>query len=252
MPLIDNLLSLYNVDRQVRSLRSRVESAEIYLKVQKKQMDGIGVEQVENDQRQMQRKANIANTETETGSIDARIDHLRDELKLAVNDKQYSALLAEVNTLKERRRAFDDELLTEMTALEELETVASEINQRLAEREKLLKVATKELQTRESEIAEQLVELEKEREIAAAVIPDDVLSDFDEIADDYDGESMAAIEIIDKKRREYSCTSCSLHLPLETVSVLMGNKETVVKCGQCDRILYLEEASREALSPTEK
>jgi len=154
--------------------------------------------------------------------------------------------------LKERRRAFDDELLTEMTALEELETVASEINQRLAEREKLLKVATKELQTRESEIAEQLVELEKEREIAAAVIPDDVLSDFDEIADDYDGESMAAIEIIDKKRREYSCTSCSLHLPLETVSVLMGNKDTVVKCGQCDRILYLEEASREALSPTEK
>ena len=252
MPLIDNLLSLYNVDRQVRSLRSRVESAEIYLKVQKKQMDGIGVEQVENDQRQMQRKANIANTETETGSIDARIDHLRDELKLAVNDKQYSALLAEVNTLKERRRAFDDELLTEMTALEELETVASEITQRLAEREKLLKVATKELQTRESEIAEQLVELEKEREIAAAVIPDDVLSDFDEIADDYDGESMAAIEIIDKKRREYSCTSCSLHLPLETVSVLMGNKDTVVKCGQCDRILYLEEASREALSPTEK
>ena len=252
MPLIDNLLSLYNVDRQVRSLRSRVESAEIYLKVQKKQMDGIGVEQVENDQKQMQRKVNIANTETETGSIDARIDHLRDELKLAVNDKQYSALLAEVNTLKERRRAFDDELLTEMTALEELETVASEINQRLAEREKLLKVATKELQTRESEIAEQLVELEKEREIAAAVIPDDVLSDFDEIADDYDGESMAAIEIIDKKRREYSCTSCSLHLPLETVSVLMGNKDTVVKCGQCDRILYLEEASREALSPTEK
>jgi len=252
MPLIDNLVSLYNVDRQVRSLRSRVESAEIYLKVQKKQMDGIGVEQVENDQKQMQRKVNIANTETETGSIDARIDHLRDELKLAVNDKQYSALLAEVNTLKERRRAFDDELLTEMTALEELETVASEINQRLAEREKLLKVATKELQTRESEIAEQLVELEKEREIAAAVIPDDVLSDFDEIADDYDGESMAAIEIIDKKRREYSCTSCSLHLPLETVSVLMGNKDTVVKCGQCDRILYLEEASREALSPTEK
>jgi len=252
MPLIDNLVSLYNVDRQVRSLRSRVESAEIYLKVQKKQMDGIGVEKVENDQRQMQRKVNIANTETETDSIDARIDHLRDELKLAVNDKQYSALLAEVNTLKERRRAFDDELLTEMTALEELETVASEINQRLAEREKLLKVATKELQTRESEIAEQLVELEKEREIAAAVIPDDVLSDFDEIADDYDGESMAAIEIIDKKRREYSCTSCSLHLPLETVSVLMGNKDTVVKCGQCDRILYLEEASREALSPTEK
>ena len=247
MPLIDNLLTLYNVDRQVRSLRSQ-----IYLNVQKKQMDEIRVEQAENEQQQMQRKANIANTETETGSIDTRIDHLRDELKQAVNDKQYSALLAEVNTLKERRSAFEDELLGEMSALEELEVVAAEINEREQEREKVMKVAEKELKTRESEIADQLAELETERDTAAVVIPEDVLADFDEIADDYEGESMAAIEIIDQKRREYSCTSCSLHLPLETVSVLMGNKDTIVKCGQCDRILYLEEASREALSPSEK
>ena len=252
MPLIDNLLTLYNVDRQVRSLRSRVESAELYLNVQKKQMDEIRVEQAENEQQQRQRKANIANTETETGSIDTRIDHLRDELKLAVNDKQYSALLAEVNTLKERRSAFEDELLGEMSALEELEAAAAEINEREQEREKVMKVAEKELKTRESEIADQLAELETERDAAAVVIPEDVLADFDEIADDYEGESMAAIEIIDQKRREYSCTSCSLHLPLETVSVLMGNKDTIVKCGQCDRILYLEEASREALSPSEK
>jgi len=252
MPLIDNLLTLYNVDRQVRSLRSQVESAQIYLNVQKKQMDEIRVEQAENEQQQMQRKANIANTETETGSIDTRIDHLRDELKQAVNDKQYSALLAEVNTLKERRSAFEDELLGEMSALEELEAAAAEINEREQEREKVMKVAEKELKTRESEIADQLAELETERDAAAVVIPEDVLADFDEIADDYEGESMAAIEIIDQKRREYSCTSCSLHLPLETVSVLMGNKDTIVKCGQCDRILYLEEASREALSPSEK
>ena len=168
MPLIDNLLSLYKVDMQVRSLRSRVESAEIYLKVQKKQMDTIEVEQAENDQQQMQRKANIANTETETGSIDVRIDHLREELKQAVNDKQYSALLAEVNTLKERRKAFEDELFTEMSAVEELEAIAAEINQREKEREKVHQVAADELKTRKSEIAEQLAELEVERDSAAA------------------------------------------------------------------------------------
>jgi len=138
-----------------------------------------------------------------------------------------------------------------MSAVESLEANATEINTRAEERTKVLQVAQNELQTRQSEIAEQLAELEKERGSAAAVIPEDILSDFDEIADDYDGESMASIEIIDKKRKEYSCTSCSLHLPMETVAVLMGSKETVVKCGQCDRILFLEEASREALSPTD-
>ena len=117
----------------------------------------------------MQRKATLANTETETGSIDTRIDHLRDELKKAVNDKQYSALLAEMNTLKERRKAFEDDLFSEMSAIEELEAVATEIHQRTEEREKVLQVASKELKTRESEISEQLAELEKERDAAAAV-----------------------------------------------------------------------------------
>ena len=128
MSLIDNLLTLFNVDRQVRSLRSRVESAEFYLKVQKKQMDEIAVEKSENDQQQMQHKSNIAITETETGSIDTRVDHLRDELKQAVNDKQYSALLAEVNSLKEHRKAFEDELLHEMSCLEDLETTEPELS----------------------------------------------------------------------------------------------------------------------------
>ncbi|HIA71996.1 MAG TPA: hypothetical protein EYO01_04785 [Phycisphaerales bacterium] len=252
MTLIDNLLTLYKVDRQVRSLRSRVESAEIYLKVQNRQMDAISVERTENELQLKQRRANIANIETETGSIDTRIDYLRQELKKAVNDKQYSALLAEVNTIKELRKAFEEEILVEMTFVEELELAAADISQRVEEREKVKQVAENELKVRKSEIAEQLVELESERSTAAAVIPEETLNEFDSLADDYDGEAMAAIEIIDLKRKEYSCTSCSLHLPLESITTMLGPKDIVVKCVSCDRILYLETESREAIMPAEK
>ena len=68
MPLIDNLLTLYKVDRQVRSLQSRVESAQLYLKVQTKLMTTIAVELSENELRLKQHKSNIAVAETETGS----------------------------------------------------------------------------------------------------------------------------------------------------------------------------------------
>ncbi|HIO20488.1 MAG TPA: hypothetical protein EYN11_05260, partial [Phycisphaerales bacterium] len=186
MTLIDNLLTLYKVDRQVRSLRSRVESAEIYLKVQNRQMDAISVERTENELQLKQRRAKIANIETETGSIDTRIDYLRQELKKAVNDKQYSALLAEVNTIKELRKAFEEEILVEMTFVEELELAAADISQRVEEREKVKQVAENELKVRKSEIAEQLVELESERSTAAAVIPEETLNEFDSLADDYD------------------------------------------------------------------
>jgi len=251
MPLIDNLLTLYKVDRQVRSLQSRVESAQLYLKVQTKLMTTIAVELSENELRLKQHKSNIAVAETETGSIDARVERLREDLNKAVNDKEYKALLAEVNTLKDQRKAFEDEMLIEMASVETLDATLVEITAKIDERKKITKVAEKELHVRQDEIAEQLAELEKERATAASVIPEDILQDFDEIADDYEGESMASIEIIDKKRKEYSCNSCSLHLPLESIVQLMANDDTIVKCGQCDRILFLEQASKEALAPSE-
>ena len=252
MPLIDNLLTLYNVDRQVRGLRGRVESAQIYLDLQTKQFQEIEFERSENDQQRMQRKASIANIETETASIDVRINELRKDLNKAVNDKQYSALLAEVNTIKERRKAFEDEELIEMAAAEELDQTAVEIDERAEERNKVLQVAAKELETRKAEISEQLAELEHERQTAAAVIPSETLAMFDEIADDYEGEAMAAIEIIDHKRKEYSCTSCSLRLPLEAVTTLLGTGESLVRCGSCDRILYLEAETRDVITPAKK
>ena len=252
MPLIDNLITLYNVDRQVRSLRSRVESAEIYLNLQKRQMEEIEVERAENDRQRKQRNSNVALIETETGSIDERIELLRDELNQAVNDKQYSALLAEMNTIKDRLKAFEDDELIELAAIEELDKTASDITMRTEEREKVLQVAQKELDVRQSEISQQLAELEVERATAAAIIPQDTLVMFDEIADDYDGEAMASIEIIDLKRREYSCNSCSLRLPLDAITTLLSTSETLVTCVSCDRILYLESETREAMVPNEK
>ncbi len=250
MPLIENLLALYSVDKQVRGLTSRVESAKIYLNVQNRQLKQIETEQAENSQQRKQHQAHIATIETETGSIDDRINHLREELNKAVNDKQYSAILAEINTIKEQRKAFEDEELTEMAAVETLEESAKDIESRLEERKTVLTSAAAELKTRETEIAEQLAELQVQRKAAASIIPEDALSTFDSIADDYEGEAMAAIDVEDLKRREYSCSSCSLRISLDALTTLLGSSENIVICGSCDRILYLKEDTRQAICPT--
>ena len=248
MPLIENLLALYTVDRQVRSLRGRVESAQIYLRVQEKQIADIDVERSEVEQQLKQRKSNIALIETETGSIDDRIVHLREELNQASNDKQYSALLAEVNTLKERQKAFEEDELLEMTASDELEARLAEIQGRWDERQKVAGSAKQDLETRENEISEQLTELEKEREVAASLIPEATLDQFDSIADDFEGEAMAAIEVLDQKRKEYGCTSCSLQIPLDSITKILGHPDDIITCVSCDRILYLENETREAIA----
>jgi predicted nucleic acid-binding Zn-ribbon protein len=250
MPLIENLLALYSVDKQVRGLTSRVESSKIYLNVQERQLKEIKLQQAENSLQRKQHQAHISTIETETGSIDDRINHLREELNKAVNDKQYSAVLAEINTLKEQRKAFEDEELTEMSSVETLDESAKDIQVRLEERKTVLTSASVELKTRETEIAEQLAELEVQREAAASIIPEEALSTFDSIADDYEGESMASIDVEDLKRREYSCNSCSLRISLDALTTLLGSSENIITCGSCDRILYLKEDTRQAICPT--
>jgi predicted nucleic acid-binding Zn-ribbon protein len=250
MPLIENLLALYSVDKQVRGLKSRVESSRIYLIVQQRQLDEIKLEQSENTQQRKQHLSHIATIETETGSLTDRISHLRDELNLAVNDKQYSAILAEINTLKEQRKAFEDEELSEMSFVDALEETAKDIQARAEERQKVLEAAATELTTRETEIADQLAELEVQRKAAASIIPADALATFDSIADDYEGEAMAAIDVEDLKRREYSCNCCSLRISLDALTTILGSSDTLVRCGSCDRILYLEDSTRESICPT--
>ena len=83
---------------------------------------------------------------------------------------------------------------------------------------------------------------------SAANIPGVELKVFNDLAEAYDGEAMAKVEEIDRRRREYSCGSCNLALPFEAVAALLGRSDTLVRCTACDRILYLNEETRGALA----
>jgi predicted nucleic acid-binding Zn-ribbon protein len=58
---------------------------------------------------------------------------------------------------------------------------------------------------------------------------------------------MASIELIDKRRREYACNTCNVHLPFDIVNRVTGRPDEVVQCQGCLRILYASDGCREAL-----
>ena len=248
MTLMDSLLHLNQVDAQVRGLRSRLESAQRYLDAQTRQLAELNNALSELQTRRKHVRASVANFETEMAGVDERIEKLRNELNSAETNKQYTAILTELNTVKARRAEVEDHALREMESVETLDAQLEQARGQVAEREKIRGIAEQQLAERRAEIGERLGELEAERAQAAAAVPPDVLHVFEEMAYIFDGEAMAEVSEINRRHREYACGACNIHLPFELVSQLMGGSHSVVRCASCQRILYMQDDLRGALT----
>jgi predicted nucleic acid-binding Zn-ribbon protein len=236
------------VDKQVRGLRSRLNSAQRYLTGQKCKCEELETTSAEHESKSLQRRATIGNLENEGKAHEERLEKLREELNSAETNKQYTAILNEVNTVKQLHSELDERILEHLSAVEEIQKQIEETAEQLQERKKLRKRADTELKACTKEIGDRLSELESQRETAASAVAPTSLAVFDQVAEDFEGDAMVSIMEINKRRREYACSCCNMHLPFDRVSQLMSSDETLVQCPACDRILYLETETRESLA----
>ncbi len=251
MSVTTKLLRLYQVDCQVRSLRSRVDSAERYLKQQDRTLQDLEAknEALTGQARQLQ--ATIANDENEAKSIEERIESLRDKLNNATSNKEYSALLTEVNTLKADKTGVEERVLESMTRLDEIKNAIDEIKNETTERTKVRSVALTERDQRAADVKDRLSELEAERSIAAGDVPSDALAKFEEEVEFREDEVMAPVSEHSRKHMEYACGSCQVLLPFEAVNRLLGDGDLTF-CGNCGAILYIEDELREMVTGGKK
>ncbi len=248
MSLTKDLISLFHIDSNVRGLRGRLESAQRYLDAQDRLLADLNQQHEECEVRRRHVRATVANLEGEVEVLNERLEKLREELNVATTNKQYTAVLTERNVAKTARAELEDRILEEMETIEASSKQLEKIAEETAERKKVRKVAKAQLKQRHDDVGQRLAELEVERESAASVIPGGEIKIFNEMADAYDGEAMGLIEEIDRRRREYACGSCNMHLPFEAVASLLGGSDALVRCTACGRILYLADETRGALA----
>jgi predicted nucleic acid-binding Zn-ribbon protein len=108
-------------------------------------------------------------------------------------------------------------------------------------------MAKAQLSERTADCAGRLAELERERARASEVVPARERRIFDKVASDCEGEVMAEIEEVDRRHREYACSSCRMEIPFASVATLMSNPNMLVQCTACTRILFLAETTKEVL-----
>ncbi|MFG0312739.1 MAG: hypothetical protein ACF8LL_00930, partial [Phycisphaerales bacterium] len=152
----------------------------------------------------------------------------------------------EVNNLKEHRSVFDEQAIEQLEKVDELGKQLEELEAAKTEREKMREVAENDRQQRADEIAGKLAELREKRERLVGDVPKNALVVYEELLESRGEDAMAPLEIIDRKRHEYVCSSSMMSVPVEVAASLMQGKLTLSPNDGC--ILYLTEEDEEALS----
>lgn len=247
MGLNTALRELYLVDQQVRGLESRLDGARKNVRAQQIKMDQLNQQVNELSDQLKQSQAKAGTMENEVNTIDARVTKLRDQMNAVKTNKEYSAMLVEVNTLKADKSQLEEKAFEIMTQVEAQQKQLADLNARCVDQTKIKTLADKQLAERMGEVGEQLAAIQAQRVQAATHVPPDMLAIFDRLADNYDGEAMAAIIEEDRRRLEYTCGGCYMQIPIERVNLLI-TQDQLVRCSSCQRILYIEPQLKEAMT----
>lgn len=250
MSLQEKLKDLFQHDRHVRGLRSRQDAAGRRRDLQQKKLDQLKQQQSELNEELKRTQAHQSSLEADAGGVDEKMDKLREQMNTVTNNKEYSALLVEINTLKIEKGKIEELALEQMTRVEEMQGRADELSAKVDEQSKLVDLASREVEEAQSEVKEQLEQVTAERDAAAADVPDDVLKLYRKLDDDTEGEALCGIDEQDRKRREYTCGGCYMALPIQTVNATITKPDTVTQCPYCDRILHVSEELRTGLAPS--
>ncbi len=249
MSVQEQLRELFLVDQQVRGLRSRVDAAARRLAVQQTRLGQYQRQFAEVGTQLKQARASAAHLEADAANVEGRIEKIRQTMAGVRNNKEYSALLVEVNTLKLDKAKIEDQALEHLGRVDELNGQAEEIGAKVAEQTRIVDLAQKEVDEGQGEIAEQLGALTRQREAAAEPIDPQALAMYQKLAKDYEGEALAEVEEQDRRRREYTCGACFMSLPIQVVNAALTATDKPVACSNCQRILFVSAELKDALVP---
>lgn len=239
-PVLEGLIRLQRVENRLRAEQSKLARIRRGVQFQENQLSTLqsGLEAKQQEIRMT--RLQIERLELELKERDQQISKLRNHLNLARTNKEYSVILTELNTAKADDSKLENQVLELMKNVEADNAECAEIQNQIDEQRAKVEQIRRDSEAKTNEYQQEIDSIQAEWNKTAEGIPSEAVKIFQRVAETYDGEAMAAIEHSSATSESYSCGGCFMGLPAEMVNVLT-NKDELIRCTNCTRILYLKE-----------
>jgi hypothetical protein len=232
-PDLRNLIALQDIELKIASLQKEI--ADIPSKIQTFENDLSRVQseyqgkvalmkELSNKRRTLEGRVDLSRT---------KLSRLKDQLMAVKTNKEYTAMLHEIQTAEEQIRGEEDKILEIMEQMENME-----VNLKGAEQEMLKKLAELRENIRKTgesvpSLEAELTRLTDQKKLTESQIGADLLSRYRRIAEVRKGVALA-------EAKDELCSACHVRIRPQMYAELLRT-ENIHACDSCSRILFSRE-----------
>lgn len=238
---LDTVVALQHALRQLGEAEARLRGIPDWMQelhrehsVQKSEIDLL---EAAVEEAAEQRRAN----EAAIADAQEKLKHYQQQIGLVRTQREYGALLQEIDTVKVRIKTLEDEALQAMTRHEEAQRQLGERREAFAELDGRYGAELQRWESEKPDVARLADDVRGQIGELQRKLPAPLLQRFHRVFERHHGEALAAIRRVDRGGRGpqiWSCGSCNYRVRPQVV-VEIRNTGVLIECESCKRILYL-------------
>lgn len=238
--MLSALLHLQTIERQLVDVRNRLRVRQNAVSSQQRKIDQIRDDWEALNEHRFDKRKEADGFELDLKEKEQKVASLRGVLNTAKTNKEYAAVLTEINTLKADNSKLEDDALNAIQEVDAIKAQADQKQEQISQEEKRLEGITASSSQEIERLEAMVADLTGKRADATKLVPAGELALFERIASRLSGDAMAPVEVHGAKPPyDYICGGCYMALNAEHANAL-GSKDEIRICDSCGRILYLE------------
>lgn len=230
-PHVQKLIALQKVDQEIASLRRDLDSLPMEEQRRRRRLDDL--ERVRTERKEAANRAEVE-ARTQEKAIkqgDDEIKKLTERLNVVRNNAEYQATLFQIESVKKERDQAQERGLELLDQVEGLKAGAEEAQKAAAEERKVYDAFQVEAAKIRDQRGQAAAAVESRRAALAQGIPLDLLSEYEGLFKVRSGIAVAPVE-------RTTCQGCYTAITTNDYARLLGGT-SIVQCGSCQRILYV-------------
>jgi predicted nucleic acid-binding Zn-ribbon protein len=234
-PDLQNLLALQNLEQKIAELQKEITSVPQRIESYREEINRLN----QTHQQMVDHYEELAKQrrgrEGDVEMMTTKLSRLKEQLMAVKTNKEYTAMLHEIENAQAQIRKAEDEILEFMEEMENLETDLSVSEKEVKSKTKQLEESIGKAEQSVPRLEQEIVRMGEEKAATESLLHADLLSKYRRTAEVGKGIALA-------EAKDELCAMCHVRIRPQVYADLLKT-DTIRFCDSCSRILYLRETS---------